>query len=351
LDIDVIATVAERTFLSPFFTFWIPVLAICQNSRPFFNVSLLLFAFVLLRSTVMFLSRAWLNRRWTRGEIDWSEQLVVVTGGSNGLGRVLVETLVLKHVAVIVLDVVPFSDQPSGEDGDVVFYQCDITDPKAVREVASKIRQEHGHPTILVNNAGVVRAKLIIDLEPEEVQRTFGVNTLSQFYLLKEFLPEMIKNNSGHIVTISSTLGESGVAQVSDYCASKAGTISLHQSLRQELNSKYNCHKVRTTLVCQGLMTTGMFKKIVPQNQFFFPSLSPHDIAKKILRSIDNEESEEIFVPLYTNYSWLMKVLPYFMIDLVHLASNSNQSMIHISSNTSHTDSYKDDKESKKKKL
>jgi NAD(P)-dependent dehydrogenase (short-subunit alcohol dehydrogenase family) len=76
-----------------------------------------------------------------------------------------------------------------------------------------------GHPTILVNNAGVVQGKLILDLSPEDIRqsvpllliasisnhltyaRTFDVNTLAHFWTLKAFLPEMIKKKSGHIVS------------------------------------------------------------------------------------------------------------------------------------------------------
>lgn len=77
-----------------------------------------------------------------------------------------------------------------------------------------------GHPTVLVNNAGVYQGKLLVDLKPEDIQqsawspfiwyvsfsltatiRTFGVNTLAHFWTLKAFLPEMIKQNSGHIAS------------------------------------------------------------------------------------------------------------------------------------------------------
>ena len=81
---------------------------------------------------------------------------------------------------------------------------------------------------------------------------TFGANTLAHFWTLKAFLPAMLKRNSGHVVTVSSVLGLVGAAQMSerasrtatpssypaDYCASKAALVSLHSTLRFELDSR-----------------------------------------------------------------------------------------------------------------
>lgn len=329
LNVDLFYEVTERTFLSPFFTFWIPVIAVCQNNRHFFNVSAIFFILVTIRSFIRWSSQAWINRRWTTTPIDWSEQIVLVTGGSDGLGRVLVETLVLKNVTVVVLDIKPFDDNPhqEGEDGDVAFYHCDISDPAMVESVATKIKKEVGSPTILINNAGVVVGRKIVDLTPEDIHRTFGVNVLSHFYLLKAFLPHMIERKIGHIVTISSVLGSIGVAQASDYCASKAASSALHHSLRQELNSKYAAHGIRTTLVCPGKMMTKMFDKIPPQNKFIFPEIAPHDLAKKIIQSIDNRDSIEIFVPFYSSWAWVLRIVPTWALDFAHWVAQSHHAM------------------------
>ncbi|MBW0470232.1 hypothetical protein O181_009947 [Austropuccinia psidii MF-1] len=326
LNIDIIYKVTERTFLSPFFTFWIPLIAICQNSFKFLKFSLILFIFVSLRSILIWSSKSWTNKRWNRGQIDWSDQIVIITGGSNGLGRILAETLAIKNISVIVLDIQPFSE--SQDDEQVKFYYCDISNPNQVDQVAERIRQEIGSPTILVNNAGIVNGKLIIDLEPKDIQKTFGVNFFAHFYLLKAFLPEMIKRNSGHVVTISSVLSGIGIPQLSDYGASKAAASHLHYCLRQELKSKYNADGIRTTLVCPGFMQTKMFEKAEFFNKFFFPPISPHDVMKRIIRSIDNEESEEIFIPFFTNFGPLFHViLPSWFQNFLEWSVGSNSAM------------------------
>jgi len=330
INIDLLFSVFERTFLSPFFACWIPLIAIGQSAPRFYYWSIRFLIFVLVRTLVRWSSQAWRNRRWSRGQIDWSEQVVLVTGGSDGLGRVLVETLLLKHITVVVLDIKPYSDRDEQEEGDVHFYQCDISDPLAVEAAADRIREEVGSPTIIVNNAGIVHGKPILELEPHEVQKTFGVNVFAHFYVIKAFLPEMIKRNSGHIVTMASILGHVGVARVGDYCASKAAAILLHQSLREELKSIYRAHGIHTTLVCPGLMTTKMFENVKTWNEFLFPKVSPHELMKKIIQTIDNEDSTEIYLPLYTKFNFIFNLSDFFLVpswllSFLHWFVGSNQ--------------------------
>lgn len=330
INIDLLFSVFERTFLSPFFACWIPLIAIGQGAPRFYYWSVRFLIFVLVRTLVGWSSQAWRNRRWSRGQIDWSEQVVLVTGGSDGLGRVLVETLLLKHITVVVLDIKPYSDRDEQEEGDVHFYQCDVSDPLAVEAAADRIREEVGSPTIIVNNAGIVHGKPILELESHEVQKTFGVNVFAHFYVIKAFLPEMIKRNSGHIVTMASILGHVGVARVGDYCASKAAAILLHQSLREELKSIYRAHGIQTTLVCPGLMTTKMFENVKTWNEFLFPKISPHDLMKKMIQTIDNEDSSEIYLPLYTKFNFMFNLSDFFLVpswllSFLHWFVGSNQ--------------------------
>lgn len=134
----------------------------------------------------------------------------------------------------------------------VWFYQVDITSSASLREVAQKIRSEHGDPTILVNNAGVMHLATILDESEEQVRRIFEVNIIAHFLLMKEFLPSMIEHNHGHIITLASLASfVTGVKNV-DYSCTKAGALAFHEGLTQELKHSYNARKVRTrsVLVC-----------------------------------------------------------------------------------------------------
>jgi len=87
-------------------------------------------------------------------------------------------------------------------------------------------RAVFGDVSILINNAGVVSGKEFLDATESEIEHTMKVNTLALLYTTREFLPSMIRNKKGHIVTIASLGGLIGISGASDYCASKAGAIS-----------------------------------------------------------------------------------------------------------------------------
>lgn len=91
----------------------------------------------------------------------------------------------------------------------VYFYNFDITNIEQVKLNCKLICNEVGDVNILINNAGIMnKAKLFLELTEQEILNIFNVNILSQFWLCREFLPKMIEQNKGHIVNVSSSLGE-----------------------------------------------------------------------------------------------------------------------------------------------
>jgi short-subunit dehydrogenase len=128
----------------------------------------------------------------------------------------------------------------------VFFYSVDITSPIAIHEAATRARHELSDPTVLINNAGVGYMGTIIEEPESNIRRTIEVNTLSHFWLVKEFLPAMIKNDHGHIVTIASMASFAGLGGMADYAASKAAVLAFHESLTQEIRHLYGSKRVRT---------------------------------------------------------------------------------------------------------
>lgn len=111
----------------------------------------------------------------------------------------------------------------------MTFYHCDLASSSAIHETADAIRRDIGDPSILVNNAGMAKFNKILEVEDEYLEKLFKVNVISHFILIKEFLPTMLKQKKGHIVTIAS-IGSyfTGPALV-DYCATKASVLALHE--------------------------------------------------------------------------------------------------------------------------
>lgn len=127
------------------------------------------------------------------------------------------------------------------------FYRCNITDSANIKQVADQIRADVGEPTVLVNNAGVAYEGTVLEEPEDQIRRTIEVNTLAHFLTVREFLPAMVKNNHGHVVTIASMASFLALGEMVDYCCSKASALAFHEGLGQELKYWYNAPKVRTS--------------------------------------------------------------------------------------------------------
>jgi short-subunit dehydrogenase len=140
--------------------------------------------------------------------------------------------------------------------------------------------------------------------------RTFRVNTLSHFITLRTFLPHMLRERRGTIVTVSSVLGHLGAANLSAYTASKAALLALHHSLRAELAQIPEAAEIKTILVTPGQMSTRMFADVKPPSNFFGPTATPAELGKSIIKLIERGESGEVAIPLYSQYVGFYSILP-----------------------------------------
>ena len=102
------------------------------------------------------------------GEEDDAQEVVVVTGGSSGLGKALAQMYGMRRVGVAVLDIKGDKDD---EEKGVRWYRCDVGQREQVEKAKEKIAYELGTPTILVNNAGLMLGKSVLELTPEEIER------------------------------------------------------------------------------------------------------------------------------------------------------------------------------------
>lgn len=154
------------------------------------------------------------------------------------------------------------------------FYQCDITSTANLKEVAAAIRQKHGHPTILINNAGFGRGGTILDESESDIRRTFEVNTISHFWTVKEFVPDMIQKNHGHIITIASLASFIAPGEIVDYSCTKAAALAFHEGLTQELKHWHKVGKVRTRYACNT--TIGVSLPLLTLTQHHSSALGAH---------------------------------------------------------------------------
>ncbi|KAJ5513059.1 Short-chain dehydrogenase/reductase SDR [Penicillium fimorum] len=171
-------------------------------------------------------------------------ELVLLTGGSGGIGRQIMEELSRRKVRIVVLDINrPTFDLPEN----ATFYQTDIASAKSLAETGAAIRKSHGEPTAIVNNAAVFHHGTILEMPEEKLRQTFDVNIISHFLILKEFLPYII--NRGHVVSVASVASFVTIGEMVDYACSKAGALAFQEGLRQELEYWHKAPNLRTSSI------------------------------------------------------------------------------------------------------
>lgn len=112
---------------------------------------------------------------------------------------------------------------------DVYFYQCDLTKPSEISSTCASIKNRLGNPSVLVNNAGIGTSNSILDATPEWLEKIFRVNTICHWQLIQEFLPGMLEQRKGHIITIASMASYIAGAGLVDYAGTKAAVLALHE--------------------------------------------------------------------------------------------------------------------------
>ena len=239
-----------------------------------------------------------------------TENVVVITGGASGLGKQVAQRFAARKAKVVLWDIneqalMQVSQMIAAEGGKVWAYTVDVTNKQAVDVTAERVTKEVGRCDIVINNAGLVAGKSLLDLTEQEILNTFHVNVLSHFWIIKAFLPDMLARNKGHICSIASGAALVGLNKLTDYCASKSAVIALDESLRMELKRK-GMNGIITTCVSSYFISTGQFVGAKTGNSWLLPILDESYVADRILEAILTNQSE-IRMPDLLYYIPLMR--------------------------------------------
>jgi all-trans-retinol dehydrogenase (NAD+) len=254
----------------------------------------------------------------------------VVTGGASGIGRLVAHRMAALGGRVSVwdiqreaLDTVVSELEKSGPEPARGFV-CDVSRRAEVYRVAEETRAAGGPVDILVNDAGVVSGRPLLELPDEKIEATFATNTLSLFWTTKAFLPAMLERGRGHLVTIASASALIGVARLCDYAASKWAAMGFDESLRAELRK--TAPALRTTIVCPYYIDTGMFRGVRSRFPRLLPILREDDVAARIVRAVQRDQRRLILPPLVRLLP-LMRALPVGAFDWIANFLGVNASM------------------------
>ncbi|XP_063318094.1 epidermal retinol dehydrogenase 2-like isoform X1 [Pelmatolapia mariae] len=218
-------------------------------------------------------------------------EVVLITGAGSGIGRLMAQEFAAHSTVLVLWDINQEGMKEtarlakSNGASRVHYYICDCSDKNEVYRVADQVKREVGDVSILVNNAGIVTGKKFMDAPDSLIEKTMDVNIMAHFWTYKAFLPAMIANNHGHLVSIASSAGLIGVNGLADYCASKFAAVGFAESVGLELLATGK-DGVKTTIVCPYFINTGMFDGCQTKWPKLLPILNPDYVAKKIIHAV-----------------------------------------------------------------
>jgi len=226
-----------------------------------------------------------------------SGSTVLVTGGGSGLGRRMALEAARRGARVLIWDIsadggTNVRNEIRRAGGLAEAQAVNVADRDSVKEAASAA----GPVDVLINNAGVVTGRLLLDAADEDIQRTFNVNVMALYWVTRAFLPGMVERGRGTVVTVASAAGLVGVARQTDYSASKFAAFGFNESLRAELRAGRT--GVDTLVVCPYYIDTGMFDGVRTRFPRLLPILKEELVAAKVLDGIESGRRKLVLPPL-----------------------------------------------------
>ncbi|MFT6248651.1 MAG: 3-oxoacyl-[acyl-carrier protein] reductase [Cognaticolwellia sp.] len=224
-------------------------------------------------------------------------QIVLVTGGSRGIGSGLVESLAKAGAHVI------FTYRSSASEANVIVnkineqggrcaaFKADITDQEASQNLVTMIEDEIGPIYGLVNNAGITQDKSFLMMSAESWQQVLSTNLDGTVFLTQAVLLQMMRRKTGKIIMMSSVSGLQASPGQASYSASKAALIGLTRTLSHEV-ARYN---IQVNAIAPGFIETEMVEQMSEKSRQQIPKLVParrmgsiKEVAEPVLFLLSN---------------------------------------------------------------
>jgi 3-oxoacyl-[acyl-carrier protein] reductase len=198
---------------------------------------------------------------------DFKDKVVLVTGGSRGIGRACAEAFAARGAKVVLSYA---GNEAAAQEavgrittlgGQARAVRFDVADPPSCAAAVESLLAESGRLDVLVNNAGVAVDGLAVRVKDEDWDRQLDTNLKGAFALIRAAARPMMKQRGGAIINLTSVVGEMGNTGQAAYAASKAGLIGLTKSLARELSSR----NIRVNAVSPGFIDTDMTAHLDPE--------------------------------------------------------------------------------------
>lgn len=219
------------------------------------------------------------------------EKVAIVTGGSRGIGKAIVEVLARKNIKVVANyhqseeKAKKLKEELEKENISIDIFKADVSQREQVKAMVDSTIKTYGRIDILINNAGIDQEKMFQDITDEDWDNIVKVNLYSVFCTTQEVIQYMLHQKNGCIINISSIYGINGGSCAVAYSATKAGIDGMTKALAKELGPS----NIRVNSIAPGYIDTDMNKRYsneeIEQIKEETPLVKigkPEDIAKCI---------------------------------------------------------------------
>ncbi len=249
--------------------------------------------------------------RKARRSFDFHGKVVLITGGSRGLGLVLARELASEGARIAICardgeELKRAKKELETAGAEVFEAVCDMRVQNEVEQLIKNVCMRFGRVDVLINNAGVIQVGPLEEQTQADFEDAMAIHFWAPFYAIQAVLPQMRERGAGRIVNIASIGGKVAFPHLAPYCASKFALVGLSNAMRGELVKD----NIFVTTVCPGLMRTGshvnaLFKGQNEKefawfsigNALPFSSISAESAARQIIAAVKRGEAEKIISP------------------------------------------------------
>ena len=234
----------------------------------------------------------------------FSDKLVLVAGGTGGLGQAVSLAFLAEGATVVVTyrnlkEFDALQNAAGKNSSSLEGFSADVTDEAAVQEVLGKVLSRHGQVDVLVNAVGAYAGGLPLwELESQIFDRMLALNVRPGYVLARAVVPAMLKEKSGVVINVASKAAFDHASGAAAYVASKAAAVAMMDSLAADLNGS----GLRVNSILPSIIDTEANRKAIP-NADFARWPKPEEIARVILFlcSDDAKLIHGAAVPVYGN--------------------------------------------------
>ena len=268
---------------------------------------------------------------------QFKDKICVITGAASGIGAACAKAMAAQGAVIIGCDLrmdmlKEVAEEIKAAGGKMDTHQLDVADRDAVYALAAKVEKKYGAADLVLNNAGVAHGAEVADMTMDNFQWVMDINFWGVVHGSQAFLPQMMKQNSGHIANVSSIFGLVGVPTQSAYNAAKFGVLGFSEALRHEMRDSgvnvttihpggINTNIVRHARFQQGPDMDAEREEAVQRFQQFTMT-QPEGAAKVIINGIRKNKARILIGFDARIVDWARRLLPANYMKLLPFLAN-----------------------------